>query len=159
LRAPFDEAPFATVSFLNPAELEDAAAACAAAFPATRALGAWERAAICREISSGLRARAAEIAEGMVLESGKPAAEARAEVERAIHGFEIAAAEAERIYGEVIPMDLRASSAGRLGLTRRFPAGPVVGITPFNFPLNLAVHKIAPAIAAGCPILVKPAEQ
>ena len=159
LRAPFDGAPFATVSFAGEAELEEAVAACVASFSATRALGAWERASICRQIASGIADRASELADGMVAESGKPIGDARAEVARAIHCFEIAAAEAERIYGEVIPMDLRASSAGRLGLTRRFPSGPVVGITPFNFPLNLAVHKIAPAIACGCPILIKPAEQ
>jgi glyceraldehyde-3-phosphate dehydrogenase (NADP+) len=99
------------------------------------------------------------MADGICEESGKPITEAEAEVERAVHSFEIAAAEAERIYGEIIPMDLRASSAGRWGLTRRFPAGPVAAISPFNFPLNLAVHKIAPALAAGCPVVVKPASQ
>jgi glyceraldehyde-3-phosphate dehydrogenase (NADP+) len=157
--APFDGAWFVSVSMCGPAELDEAAAAAARAFPATRALGAWERAAILRQVGEGVRARAAEFADGMVEESGKPIGDARAEVERAIHGFEIAAAEAERMNGDVIPMDLRASSAHRLGLTRWFPAGPVLAITPFNFPLNLAVHKIAPAIAAGCPVVVKPAEQ
>src|SRR4051812_560824 len=157
--APFDGAWFVSVSYCGPAELEEATAAAARSFPATRALGAWERAAILRQIAAGVAARAGEFADGMVEESGKPIGDARAEVERAVHGFEIAAAEAERMYGDVIPMDLRASSAHRLGLTRWFPVGPVLAITPFNFPLNLAVHKIAPAIAAGCPIVVKPAEQ
>jgi glyceraldehyde-3-phosphate dehydrogenase (NADP+) len=159
IRSPFDGSEVATVSFCGPAEIDAALDAALDAAPATAALGAWERAAVCRATCEGLRARAAEIADGMCAESGKPMAEARAEVERAIHTFEIAAAEAERIYGEVIPLDLRQNAAGRWGLTRRFPVGVIVGITPFNFPLNLAVHKIAPAIAAGCPIVIKPAEQ
>jgi glyceraldehyde-3-phosphate dehydrogenase (NADP+) len=159
IRSPFDGALVDEVSFCGPAELDDALAAAVRAAPAAAALATWERAAICRTISSQLAARASELADVMCAESGKPILEARAEVARAVHTFEIAGAEAERIYGEVIPMDLRPSGAGRWGLTRRFPAGVVVGITPFNFPLNLAVHKIAPALACGCPIVVKPAEQ
>ena len=159
LHAPFDGACFALVSMCGRAEIDEAIAAGTKAFTATRALGSWERAAICLQIADGLRARAPELADGMVEESGKPIRDAEAEVERAIHCFQIAAAEAERIYGEVIPLDLRASSRGRWGLTRRFPIGLVAGIAPFNFPLNLAVHKVAPAIAAGCPIVLKPAEQ
>jgi glyceraldehyde-3-phosphate dehydrogenase (NADP+) len=159
IHAPFDGACFALVSMCGRAEFEQALAEGARAFGATRVLGAWQRANICRQIAAGLHARAAELADGMVEESGKPIGDAKAEVERAVHCFEIAAAESERIYGEVIPLDLRASSAGRIGITRRFPIGLVAGIAPFNFPLNLAVHKIAPAIAAGCPIVLKPAEQ
>jgi glyceraldehyde-3-phosphate dehydrogenase (NADP+) len=159
LRAPYDGAPFADVSVCGPSEIQEALAAGAHAEAACAALGAWERAAICNQVGSGLRARANEVAEGICTESGKPIGDARAEVERAIHCFEIAAAEAERIYGEVIPMDLRPSAAGRWGITRRFPVGLVAAIAPFNFPLNLAVHKIAPALASGCPIVVKPAMQ
>jgi glyceraldehyde-3-phosphate dehydrogenase (NADP+) len=159
IRSPFDGSEVAQVAFCGAAELDLALDAAVRAAPAAAQLGVWERAAICRAVGDGLRARAAEIADGLCGESGKPISEARAEVERAVHAFEIAAAEAERIYGEVIPMDLRPSAAGRWGMTRRFPAGVVVGITPFNFPLNLAVHKIAPALAAGCPIIIKPAEQ
>jgi len=159
LHAPFDGAWFISVSFCGPAELDEATAAAVRAFEETRRMSAYERAEVCRAVALGLRARHDELADVMVQESGKPIGDARAEVDRAIHGFEIAAAEAERIYGEVIPLDLRPSAAGRLGLTRCFPAGPILAITPFNFPLNLAVHKIAPAIAAGCPIVVKPAEQ
>jgi glyceraldehyde-3-phosphate dehydrogenase (NADP+) len=159
IRSPWDQSEIATVSFCGANEIDSAIEAAVRAGPAAAALGSFERAAICRQVCDGLRARAGEIAEGMCDESGKPISEARAEVERAIHTFEIAAAETERIYGEVIPMDLRPSGAGRWGITRRFPIGVVVGITPFNFPLNLAVHKVAPAIAAGCPIVLKPAEQ
>jgi glyceraldehyde-3-phosphate dehydrogenase (NADP+) len=159
IRSPFDGNEVATVAMCGAAELDEALAAAARAAPAAAALGTWERAAICRAVATGVAARAGELADGICLESGKPILEARAEVERAVHTFEIAGAEAERIYGEVIPMDLRAHAAGRWGLTRRFPIGAVVGITPFNFPLNLAVHKVAPALAAGCPIVLKPAEQ
>ncbi len=159
LHAPFDGACFAIVAMAGRAEFEEAIAAGTRSFAATRALGAWERAAICRQIADGIRAAGSELTDGMVTESGKPIGDARAEVERAVHCFEIAAAEAERLYGEMIPLDLRPGSVGRFGVTRRFPIGLVAGIAPFNFPLNLAVHKIAPAIAAGCPIVIKPAEQ
>src|SRR5579864_1963903 len=121
IRSPFDGSEVATVSFCGPAELDAALDAAVKAAPAAAALGSWERAAICRTTSDGLRARADEIADGMCAESGKPLAEARAEVERAVHTFEIAAAEAERIYGDVIPMDLRQNAADRWGVTRRFP--------------------------------------
>ena len=159
LHAPFDGACFAFVAFCGAAELERAIAGACEAREACAQLGAWERAAICRAVAAGLAEERAAIADGMVEESGKPIGDARAEVERAIHCFEIAAGEAERFGGEMIPLDLRAASKGRFGITRRFPVGVVAGIAPFNFPLNLAVHKIAPAIASGCPIVVKPAEQ
>jgi acyl-CoA reductase-like NAD-dependent aldehyde dehydrogenase len=159
LTAPFDGRPFARLSLCSPATLDEALAAAVRAAPACAALPSHARSAICRAVAVGLRARFDEMVEGMIDESGKPIGDARAEVERAVHCFEIAAAEAERIYGEVIPLDLRAASERRIGLTRRFPAGVVAGISPFNFPLNLAVHKIAPAFAAGCPIVLKPATQ
>ena len=159
LRAPFDGSHFATVELCGPRELEDAIAAGVRAAPATAALSSYERASILRAVAAGVRARREELALGMCYESGKPIGDAFAEVDRAEHCFELAAAEAERIYGEVIPLDLRPASAGRWGLTRRFPVGLVAGIAPFNFPLNLAVHKIAPAMAAGCPIVLKPATQ
>ncbi len=159
IRSPFDGSEVATVSFCGAKEIDAALDAAVRVAPEVAALGVWQRAAICRAIAAGLSARADELADGMCGESGKPISEARGEVDRAVHTFEVAAAEAERIYGEVIPMDLRPSAAGRWGMTRRFPVGVVVGITPFNFPLNLAVHKVAPAIAAGCPIVIKPAEQ
>ena len=159
LRAPFDGSHFATVDLCGPAELEDAIAAGVRAAPAAAALSSYERASILRAVAAGVRARREELALGMCYESGKPIGDAFGEVDRAEHCFELAAAEAERIYGEVIPLDLRPASAGRWGLTRRFPVGLVAGISPFNFPLNLAVHKIAPAMAAGCPIVLKPATQ
>ncbi|MFO1540927.1 MAG: aldehyde dehydrogenase family protein [Chloroflexota bacterium] len=89
-------------------------------------------------------------------EAGKPIRDALGEVDRAILTFRLGASEAERLGGEVMPLDLNPASKGRIGITRRFPVGPVAAISPFNFPLNLAAHKIAPAIAAGCPVVLKP---
>jgi glyceraldehyde-3-phosphate dehydrogenase (NADP+) len=159
LRAPFDDSHFATVHLCGARELEDAIAAGVRATPVVAALSSYERSAILRAVAARVRARREELALGLCYESGKPIAEAFSEVDRAEHCFELAAGEAERIGGEVMPLDLRPASAGRWGVTRRFPVGLVAGIAPFNFPLNLAVHKIAPAMAAGCPIVLKPATQ
>jgi acyl-CoA reductase-like NAD-dependent aldehyde dehydrogenase len=95
----------------------------------------------------------------MAQEAGKPIRAARTEVERAIFTFTVAAEESTRIYGEYLPLDWQEYTAGRWGIVRRFPLGPIAGITPFNFPLNLVAHKVAPAIAAGCTMIVKPAPQ
>jgi glyceraldehyde-3-phosphate dehydrogenase (NADP+) len=159
LYAPFDGAHFATVSMCGPRELEEATTRAVEAFAQSRALPAYKRSEICRQIAAGIAARREEIAQGMVDESGKPVDDARGEVDRAVHCFEIAAEEAGRIGGEVIPFDLRPAGVGKTALTRRFPIGPIAAIAPFNFPLNLAVHKIAPAIASGNPVVVKPATQ
>ncbi len=138
------------------ATLEEAVQATVHAFEVTRKLPAYERAAILRRISEGISAQKEEIARLMAQESGKPIRDCRIETERSVFTFRQASIEAERIGGEVIPLDLMPTSKGRLGLTRRVPIGPVLGISPFNFPLNLAAHKVAPAIAAGCSILLKP---
>lgn len=126
------------------------------AFEQTRRLPAFERGAILRTISAGIKGRRDELGHLMALESGKPIRDALVEVDRAVLTFRLGAEEAERLVGEVIPLDLMASSRGRLGITRRFPLGPIAAISPFNFPLNLAAHKLAPAIAAGCSIVLKP---
>src|SRR6185369_8069683 len=97
-----------------------------------------------------------ELGKLLSTEAGKPIRDALVEVDRATLTFRLGAEEAERMYGETIPLDLMASSKGRVGITRRFPIGPVAAISPFNFPLNLAAHKLAPAIAAGCSIVLKP---
>ena len=138
------------------AQYEEAVTAAVAAFEVTRTLPAYERGRILREISTGIKARREELGRIMATEAGKPIRDALVEVDRASLTFRLGAEEAERMTGEVIPLDLMASSKGRLGITRRFPIGPVAGISPFNFPLNLAAHKVAPAIAAGCSIVLKP---
>jgi len=140
----------------TPAQYEEAVEAAVAAFEVTRRLPAYERAATLRNISAGIKARREELGRLIALEAGKPIRDALVEVDRATLTFRLGAEEAERIGGELIPLDLMASSKGRVGITRRFPAGPVAAISPFNFPLNLAAHKLAPAIAAGCSIVLKP---
>ncbi len=140
----------------TPEQYEEAVEAAVAAFEVTRRLPAYERAATLRNISAGIRARREELGRLIALEAGKPIRDALVEVDRAVLTFRLGAEEAERIGGELMPLDLMASSKGRIGITRRFPAGPVAAISPFNFPLNLAAHKLAPAIAAGCSIVLKP---
>jgi acyl-CoA reductase-like NAD-dependent aldehyde dehydrogenase len=137
-------------------QYEEAVLGAIRAFETTRHMAAYERGAILRHISAGIRDRREEIGRIMALESGKPIRDALAEVDRAVLTFRLGAEEAERMTGETIPLDLMASSKGRLGITRRFPIGPIAAISPFNFPLNLAAHKLAPAIAAGNTILLKP---
>src|SRR6185369_5182379 len=90
---------------------------------------------------------------------GKPIRDAEVEIERGALTFRLAAEEAERQYGEVLPLDINAASRGRVGIVRRFPVGAVAAISPFNLPLGLAAHKVAPALAAGCPIVLKPPTQ
>ncbi len=138
------------------AQYEEAVQAAVAAFPTTRRLPAYERSRILHEISAGIRARREELARLLSLEAGKPIRDALVEVDRATLTFRLGAEEAERMTGELIPLDLMASSKDRVGITRRFPIGPIAGISPFNFPLNLAAHKIAPGIASGNPIVLKP---
>lgn len=140
----------------SPEQYEEAVQAAVAAFEITRHLPAYERGAILRSISAGIKDRREEIARTLTLESGKPIRDALIEVDRATLTFRLGAEEAERMTGESIPLDLMPSSKGRLGITRRFPIGPIAAISPFNFPLNLAAHKLAPAIAAGNTIVLKP---
>jgi acyl-CoA reductase-like NAD-dependent aldehyde dehydrogenase len=137
-------------------QYEEAVRAAITAFETTRHLAAYERSAILRNISAGIRDRREEIGRILTLESGKPIRDSLIEVDRAVLTFRLGAEEAERLTGETIPLDLMASSKGRLGVTRRFPIGPIAAISPFNFPLNLAAHKLAPAIAAGNTIVLKP---
>jgi acyl-CoA reductase-like NAD-dependent aldehyde dehydrogenase len=137
-------------------QYEEAAAAAVSAFEETRRLPAYERAAALRHISAGIAERREELGRLITLESGKPIRDALVEVDRATLTFRLGAEEAERMQGELIPLDLMASSKSRVGVTRRFALGPVAAISPFNFPLNLAAHKVAPAIAAGDPVLLKP---
>ncbi len=137
-------------------QYEEAVNAAVAAFEHMRLLPAYERGRALREISNGIKARREELGRILSTEAGKPIRDALVEVDRATLTFRLGAEEAERMYGETIPLDLMASSKGRVGITRRFPIGPVAAISPFNFPLNLAAHKLAPAIAAGCSIVLKP---
>lgn len=138
-------------------EVDEALRAAREAAPALRRMPAHARAALLRVVAERIRSRAQEFARLIALESGKPIRYARAETERAAETFAEAAEECSRLYGEVIPLDTTPAGEGRIGLTAFVPAGPVLAITPFNFPLNLAAHKLAPALAVGCPALLKPA--
>jgi acyl-CoA reductase-like NAD-dependent aldehyde dehydrogenase len=140
----------------TPEQYEEAVQAAVTAFEVTRTMPAFERGAILRNISAGIKERREELGRLIALESGKPIRDSLVEVDRATLTFRLGAEEAERMTGELIPLDLMASSKGRVGITRRFPIGPIAGISPFNFPLNLAAHKLAPAIAAGNSIVLKP---
>ena len=105
------------------------------------------------------KVRFEEFAYALCREAGKPIKDARGEVTRLIDTFEIAAEEAVRLYGEYAPLDISERNKGIQSIVRRFPIGVVSMVSPFNFPLNLAAHKIAPAIAAGCPFVLKPASK
>jgi len=150
------ETPAGATYTATEAQYEEAVTAAVSAFELTRRMSSMERSRALHHIESGIRTRREELGRIISRESGKPIRDALAEVDRAVLTFRLAAEEAERIVGETIPLDINAFSRGRVGITRRFPIGPVAGISPFNFPLNLAAHKIAPAIAAGCSIVLKP---
>ena len=115
----------------------------------------FERSAILRRVSDLIIEGSEDLAQTLSAEAGKPIRDARTEIERSALTFRVAAEEAERWGGEVVDLAINAASRGRIGLTRRFPAGVVGGITPFNLPVSLSAHKLAPAMAVGCPIVLK----
>ena len=159
VRNPFDGAEVARISQAGDAQIE---AALEAAYQARGRLAAQttgKRRAILSRVAALLEERGEEFVERIVDEAGKPVTLARAEVRRAIECFTLAASELARFGGEVVPVDFDEGSAGYACEVRRFPVGLVAGIVPFNFPLNLGVHKVAPALAVGAPILVKPPPQ
>src|SRR6266849_2420570 len=159
VRAPYDGAVVGRVYRGRREHAEAAIAAAVKAFGTTRRLPAFERQRVLRRVAQTISERKQEFARTLAQEAGKPIKAARTEVERAVFTFTVAAEESTRIYGEYLPLDWQEFTAGRWGIVRRFPLGPIAGITPFNFPLNLVAHKVAPAIAAGCPMVLKPAPQ
>ena len=124
-----------------------------------RAFRPYQRQAVLEHCVTRFGERAEELALALCIEAGKPIRDARGEVSRLIDTFKAAAAEAVRLGGEVLNLEISARARGYRGFTRRVPIGPCAFISPFNFPLNLAAHKIAPAIAAGCPFVLKPASR
>ena len=141
----------------GPGEWEAAITASQRAAATLRQMSSQERRQMLEGLVAGVKASQAELAQLIVAEGGKPVTYARGEVSRGVTTLSLAAEEAARLGGEVLPLDLTRASAGRWGITRRFPVGPVLGITPFNFPFNLVAHKVGPALAAGNPIIIKPA--
>lgn len=156
VRNPFDGTLVATVALASQEDMERAIEETRRGFEETRTLGSYERAEILAGIAAQLSAHKDEVAHLITLEAGKPILFSRLEVDRAIMTFQVASEEAKRIPGEVIPLDLNAASRDRIGLVRRFPLGVILAISPFNFPLNLVAHKVAPAMAAGNAFILKP---
>ena len=146
------EVPLAT-----PDVLDEAIAAAEGAAEAMRKMTVYERQAVLEHCVKRFTERADELAEALCIEAGKPINDAKGEVGRLIDTFKIAAEETPRMLGETLPLDISPRAKGYRGMAQRVPIGPCAFISPFNFPLNLAAHKVAPAIAAGCPFVLKPA--
>ena len=159
VRDKYSGEPLAEVALADDDLMDRAVAAAAAAAPAMRALAPYERQAVLLHCAREFEARAAELATLLVREAGKPLRDSRDEVARLVETFSIAAAEAVRLDGEVMNLELGPRSRGYRGFWQRVPVGPCAFISPFNFPLNLVAHKVAPAIAAGCPFVLKPASR
>jgi acyl-CoA reductase-like NAD-dependent aldehyde dehydrogenase len=157
---PFDGRPATRVPLADAATIDQAISAAVAAAPEMRRLPPFRRAEVLRHCVGRFQERHREFAEACSVEAGKPITYALGEVDRLIDTFRVAADEALRAdAGEVIPLAITTRAAGYRGMTQRVPIGPCSFITPFNFPLNLVAHKVAPAIAAGCPFVLKPADK
>ncbi|MDX9942518.1 MAG: aldehyde dehydrogenase family protein [Bacteroidales bacterium] len=154
---PFDGRPLAKTWLAGKQEYEQAVEAALQAVEPLRKMSDWERSKILLEVSQKIIRQEDVFASLIAREAAKPWRYALAEVRRAAQTFFVASEEARRLPGEYLSLDWTPEADGREGLVKYFPIGPVAGISPFNFPLNLASHKIAPAIAAACPIVLKPA--
>ncbi len=159
LFSPEDGRKIATVTQASRKQLADAIAAMAGVMPAVRQLGTHVRFEWCRSVYEQLGQRAGEFARCIARESGKPLKLAETEVDRALTTFRLAMEESTRMAGIQLPADAEAKFAGYHAVVEKVPAGPCLFITPFNFPLNLVAHKVAPALACGCPFIVKPSER
>ena len=153
---PYDGSVVGRTWLASPDELERATIASVRAFQSFSRLPVYDRVDVLKAFAQKLRERRQDVIDIIVREAGKPVNEATVEVDRGAFTVDTAAEEAKRIEGDVIPLDLLPSSKGRFGIVRRFPIGPIAGISPFNFPLNLALHKVAPTIASGNTIVLKP---
>lgn len=159
VRSPFDWSLVAEVSLASASDANEAAEQARRAFPSFARTTTDERRSLLEAVSRALLERLDIFAEAICIEAGKPITQAQGEVRRAAETFHLAAGEAERLGGELVPIDLSARTAGYRCLVRRVPRGPVLAIGPFNFPLNLIAHKVAPALAVGAPVVVKPPPQ
>ncbi|HVF15084.1 MAG TPA: aldehyde dehydrogenase family protein, partial [Acidimicrobiales bacterium] len=158
VRSPYDGSEVGRVPKCTAADVDQAVASAGRAL-AKGALPPWRRAEILDTAARLLAARIDDFARVIALEAAKPVKTARVEVTRAVSTLTFAAAEARRLTGDMVPIDATQIGEGRIAFTLRVPIGVVGAISPFNFPLNLVVHKLAPAIAAGCPVVLKPASQ
>jgi len=158
VRSPFDGSEVGTVPSHTGADVDKAVAIAKTALH-TAPLPAWKRAEILDKTAHLLAGRIEEFARTIAMEAAKPIKTARIEATRAISTFTFAATEARKLTGETVPIEASEVGEGKLAFAVRVPVGVVGAISPFNFPLNLVAHKIAPAIAAGCPVVLKPASQ
>ena len=156
---PFDGSEVGVVSVASRSQVAEAVSRAADAAPAARRMPSHARAEVLNRIRDGLIARKDELIRTMAAEAGKPVTQATAEVERLFNTMRDGVEEARRLPAELLPLDAVPAGAGRFGLVRRFPLSVVTGIVPFNFPLNLLAHKLAPAIACGASIVIKPPPQ
>lgn len=153
---PYDGSLVGRVPLFSEQDVHDAVSRAAVAAPVMAEMPAHKRGAILNKAAQIIAGQVDELARIMARENGKPMKYARGEASRAVDTFNFAADEARRLHGETIPLDAAAGGVGKIGYYVRVPVGVIAAITPFNFPLNLSVHKLAPAIAAGCPIVMKP---
>jgi len=159
VRSPWDQGLVGLVTIATRADARQAIHHAVASLRRTRALPRWKRREILENVAASLIEQKERFAQLIVAEAGKPIRQARLEVDRSALTFKTAAEEAARLGGECLPLDLTEGNEGRWGIVQRFPVGPVLAIAPWNFPLNLVAHKVAPAMAAGCPVLLKPSPQ
>ena len=157
VRNPYDDSLIETVPEATQSSVQDAISRAVSVKESLAAMPAHRRASILYKVSDLIDTNSVALAQLMARESGKPMRYAKGEVLRAVETFAFAAEEARRIHGETVPLDAAKGGVGKVGYYMRVPVGVVAAITPFNFPLNLVAHKVAPAIAAGCPIVLKPA--
>jgi glyceraldehyde-3-phosphate dehydrogenase (NADP+) len=156
IKNPFNDEIVGTTSYASDRDLEDAIERAEKVFREGGHIPAYERAGYLTSIADQMHQRRDEMAKLISAEAGKPLRDSRVEVDRGVFTMRLAAEEAQRMTGEQIPLDLMPSSKGRFGVTRKVPIGPIAGISPFNFPLNLALHKLGPALASGNPLILKP---
>lgn len=159
IKSPYDQSVVGVVHFAEKRQIEEALEAADEAFGKTKKLSSCERSQVLEKISLEIEKRKEELARSITFQGGKPVKSSRIEVERAVNTFRIASEEAKRIEGEIIPLDLSLQTKERWGLVRRFPIGIISAITPFNFPLNLVAHKVAPALAPGNTVVLRPSSQ
>ena len=160
VRFPFNKELVGTIDFATNEDLQEAIESAHHCFETEyKTMSAYEKSKILRKAAAILELKKNEMAELLTLEVGKPIKDALAEVMRGIQVLEFSADEAKRIHGETIAMDAAIGGENRFGFVQKLPIGVVLAITPFNFPLNLALHKVGPALAAGNTIILKPAEK
>jgi len=157
VKSPYDGSVVAEIGVPTDQDVEEAVVAAVDVFKESRHLPTYVRAEALAHMSRRIAERVDELSESVAREGGKPLKWSKIEVTRAVSTFRWASEEARRFGGEFLPLDTEQSLGSRAGIVRRFPYGPVLAISPFNFPVNLVAHKVAPALAVGAPIVVKPA--